>query len=103
MAIIAYSAENNKDYKTVELTIEIWPIEMPPTLETALEVNGLTVLINEKAFSGGESEFTQKYGDFTLLTKLWLDGNEYTINAPTLQRDDVIELVRNMRVLISSI
>ena len=111
IAILVYSAESNKDYKTAELTIQISPAASTPTynelsanihnpeFEKAFEINGWPVLVNERASSGGDSSFIAKYGDFTLLTMIWIEGNVYFINSPTLITAEVIILVENMRIL----
>ena len=111
IAILVYSAESNKDYKTAELTIQISPAASTatyhelsaniqnPEFEKAFEINGWPVLVNERASSGGDSSFIAKYGDFTLLTMIWIEGNVYFINSPTLITAEVIILVENMRIL----
>ncbi len=111
IAIVVYSAESNKDYKTAELTIQIAPAPSIPTynelssniknpeFEKAYEINDWPVLVNERASSGGESSFIAKYGEYTLLTMIWIEGNNYFINSPTLITAEVIILVENMRNL----
>ena len=111
IAIVVYSADSNKDYKTAELTIQISPAASTPTynelsaniqnpeFEKAFEINGWPVLINERASSGGDSSFIAKYGEFTLLTMIWIGGNVYFINSPTLITAEVIILVENVRIL----
>ncbi len=113
VAIIVFSAESNKDYKTAELTIQISPSSSPPTYnqlisqaenneyETVLEIKGNPVLINEKAYSGGEEKFKEKYGDYILLVLAWIDGMRYTICCPTLMTDEAIQLVEDMYLLTS--
>lgn len=111
IAIIVYSAESNKDYKTAELTIQIsTSISIPtlnelssniqnPEFEKVFEINGWPVLINERASSGGELSFIAKYGEYTLLTMVWIEENQYFINSPTLITDEVKILVENMELL----
>ena len=113
LAIVVYSAEGNKDYKTAELGIQIKPVppDSTPTylqlesqvenseFEYALEINGWPVKVNEKADSGGDSEFRDKYGENTLLVRVWIEGNEYTICAPTLKTDDAVQLVACMSLI----
>jgi len=74
IAIVVYSAESNKDYKTAELTIQISPTASIPTFnelssninnpefEKVFEINGWPVLVNERASSGGEISFIAKCG-----------------------------------------
>lgn len=111
IAIIVYSAESNKDYKTAELTIQISPSISIPTLnelssniqnpefEKVFEINGWPVLINERASSGGEISFIAKYGEYTYLTMVWIEENQYLINSPTLITEEVKILVGNMEAL----
>ncbi|MFX0138949.1 MAG: hypothetical protein ACFFDN_35235 [Candidatus Hodarchaeota archaeon] len=111
IAILVYSAEGNKDYKTAELTIEICYSGSQPTIdelesqiwntlhECVMEINDWPVEINERAYSGGITEFRNKYGDYTLLVDVYIDGYRYGINAPTLTKDDAIQLVGSMRVV----
>lgn len=111
IAIIVYSAESNKDYKTAELTIQISPSISIPTLndlssniqnpefEKVFEIKGWPVLINERASSGSELSFIAKYGEYTLLTMVWIEENQYFINSPTLITDEVKILVENMECL----
>ncbi len=113
IAIIVYSAKNNKDYETAELTVEIVATSDVPTFEeleeqakespyeSILEINGWPVQINERAYSGGSTEFRDKYGDYTLLVTTWIDGNRYGINAPTLATNDVVQLVESMKLITS--
>jgi len=114
LAIVVYSAEGNKDYKTAELGIQISPSlpEIIPTYaelvseaeaseyKTALEINNWPVLINERADWGGNEESREKYGDYTLLVRVWIDGMEYNIGAPTLNVDAAVNLVSDMSLLI---
>ena len=111
IAITVYSAENNNDYKTAELTIQITPSSLSPTYnelvsqtenseyETALQVNGWPVLINEKAYAGADSETRDKYGEFILLVTVWIDGMGYMINCRTLITTEAVELVGYMYLL----
>lgn len=113
IAIVVYSAEDNKDYKTAELTIQLASIHSGfiPTydqlisqvedseFESALEINGWPVKVNEKANSGGDPEFREKYGDYTLLVWVWIEEVGYTINAPTLETEDVVQLVGSMKLI----
>ena len=113
IAIVVYSAESNKDYKTAELTIQISPATSIPTyeelssnienpeFEKAFEINGWPVLVNERASSGGDSSFIAKYGEYTLLTMIWIEMNQYLVNSPTLITAEVKVLVENM-VLIGN-
>jgi len=101
IAIVVYSAEGNKDYKTAELGIQLTqiPSEFIPTYD--LEINGWPVKVNEKASSGGDPEFREKYGDYTLLVWVWIEEVGYTICAPTLGTEEAVQLVGSM-ILITS-
>jgi len=111
IAMVVYSAEDNKDYKTAEFVIQIVPSESSPTYnslkseadkseyKTALEINGWPVLVDEKADSGGEAEFREKYGDYILLSKVWINGMRYNLIAPTLNTNDAIQVVERMNLL----
>jgi len=115
IVIVVYSAEGNKDYKTAELGIQLTqiPSEFIPTyeqlksqveyseFESALEINGWPVKVNEKASSGGDPEFREKYGDYTLLVWVWIEEVGYTICAPTLGTEEAVQLVGSM-ILITS-
>ncbi len=71
IAIFVYSAENNKDYKTAELAIEVTPSSRPPSSleqlkslsddDYVLEVNGWLVKVIRDAYIS-EREFIEKYG-----------------------------------------
>ncbi len=111
IAIVVYSAESNKDYKTAELTVQVSiahhlpdydelvsNIQNPET-EKALEINSWPLVVHEKASSGGESSFVAKWGEFTVLTELWIQDNAYCINSPTFTFSDVVSLVENMQPL----
>jgi hypothetical protein len=109
IAIVVYSAEGNKDYKTAELGIEICGSEAKtldqiesmirnPLFETAREINGWPVLINKMTYSNIQ-EFRQKYGDFTLSGRVWIDGYRYIIVAPTLTTDELVQLIGNMELI----
>lgn len=54
------------------------------------------MLVNERASSGGDSSFIEKYGDYTLLTMIWIEMNQYIINSPTLVTKEIIVLTENM-------
>ena len=111
LAIVVYSANGNKDYRIAELGIQISPSEFSPTYDelrseaetseykTALEINSWPVLINEKADWGGNEASKEKYGDYTLLVRVWIDGMEYNIGAPTLNVGTTVELVESMSLL----
>ncbi|TKJ20919.1 MAG: hypothetical protein CEE42_14440 [Promethearchaeota archaeon Loki_b31] len=111
IAIVVYSAESNKDYKTAELGIQISRAKSIPTyndlssniihaeFEKAFEINGWPVLVNERASSGGESSFIAKYGEYTLLTMVWIEENQYFIVSPTLTTAEVKVLVENMSLM----
>ncbi|MFW9895767.1 MAG: hypothetical protein ACFFD7_08180 [Candidatus Thorarchaeota archaeon] len=112
IAIVVYSAEGNKDYKTAELVIQITPSELTPTYnelrleaetseyKSALEINNWPVIVDEMANSGGSEAFKEKYGDYTLLVRVWIDGMRYNLVAPTLTKESGEMLVRYMRLLI---
>jgi len=111
IAMVVYSAEGNKDYKTAELVIEIAPteMEMVPTYEQlrtwaevsvykkALEINGWPVKVNERASTGGDEKHVAKYGDYQLLVEAWIEGIGYTISPMTLTPDEAIQLVQSMK------
>ncbi len=110
IAIVVYSAEGNKDYKTAEFVIQISPSpsEFSPTFnelkaqaETseymrALEINSWSVRVNEKASSGADEAFRRKYGDYILLVEVWIDEMVYSLTAPTLKTENVEQVVRRM-------
>ncbi len=112
IVIAVYSAEGNKDYKTAELTIQITPSTSPPTYnelmsqvensesETALEINNWPVLVNERAYVGGDIETKEKYGDYILLTTVWIDEMRYMISCRTLITTKAIEMIRTMQLHI---
>ncbi len=111
IAIIVYSAEGNKDYKTSELTIQITPSPSPPTYnelvsltetsenEKAQEINNWPVQVNEKADVGGDIETQNKYGDYLPLVTAWIDGMRYMISIRTMRTTEGLEMVSNMRLL----
>jgi hypothetical protein len=59
------------------------------------------MLINERASSGADSSFIAKYGEFTVLTMLWIEWNQYVINSSIMITTEVKTLVENMRILKS--
>ncbi|KKN29938.1 hypothetical protein LCGC14_0838920 [marine sediment metagenome] len=113
IALIVYSAEGNKDYKTAEFVIQISPSpsEISPTFnelkaeaETseyriALEINSWPVRVNEKADSGADKALRRKYGDYILLAEVWIDEMVYSLSAPTLKTEDIEQLVGHMSLL----
>lgn len=113
LAIVVYSAEDNKDYKTAELRIQISQSlpEVSPTYDqlvswaneseykTAMKINSWPVFINERADWGGNWESREKYGDYVLSVRVWIDGMVYAIGAPTLNVDDTVELVWCMNLM----
>lgn len=110
IAIVVYSAEGNKDYKTAEFGIEIAHIgiEQSPTFEelqsrakkseneTALEINGWPILVLEKA-SCSYPERREKYGDYQRTVRVYIEGIRYSFGAPTLTTDEMIQIIQNMR------
>jgi hypothetical protein len=109
IAIVVYSAESNKDYKTAELNVQIsMAYHVPnydelvsniqnPEIETALEINTWPVLVNEKASTGGDSSAIAKWGEYTVIAMSWIQNNEYLINCPIFTFSDVVTLVENMQ------
>lgn len=111
LTIIVYSANGNKDYKTAELTIQVSISFDIPTYESlqemaansdyesAIQINSWNVYINEKANSGSNEEFKAIYGDFTLLATSWIDGCTYTMNCPTITKNQVSDLIESMEIM----
>ena len=111
IAIVVYSAEGNKDYKTAELVIQISPGGYPPTyseLESiaatmlfarAIEINSWPVLVNEKASTGGEVETKKKWGDYFLLVTVYMEGISFSMTCPTLTTNEAILIVENLYLL----
>lgn len=111
IAIVVYSAEGNKDYKTAELTIQITSESSPPTYnelisrvegskyETAQEINGWPVLINERAYVGGDIETKNKYGDYLPLIRAWIEGMRYTISIRTMTTAEAVEMMSTMQIV----
>ena len=112
IGIAVYSAEGNKDYKTAELTIQITPSASSPTYnelmsqvenstsETALEINNWPVLINERAYAGGDVETREKYGDYILLVTAWIDDMRYMISCRTMITTKAMEMITSMQLLV---
>jgi len=112
IAIVVFSADGNKDYKTSEFGIEIAPVnpQWVPTYsefqseaekspdKTAMEINSWPVMIHENAYSG-VSERRDKYGDHTLLVHLWIDEIEYLISTPTLNVNEAVSIVESMTLI----
>ncbi len=108
LAIVVYSAEGNKDYKTAEFGIQIVPERFSPTFDElrteaeeskykiALEINGWPAIINEKAYAGGNVETREKWGDWLSLANVWIGGVRYDFVAPTLNTDDLIKVMECM-------
>ncbi len=108
IAIVVYSTDSNKDYKTAELTIQISYATQIPTcdelvsniqngeFEKVYEINNWPVLVNEKASSGSEASFIAKYGEYTVLTIVWIEEIQYVINSPNLTTTNIITLVQEM-------
>ena len=111
IAIVVYSAEGNMDYKTAELVIQIAPTRSPPTYSelesiaignlfiTAVEINSWPVLVNERAYTGGEVETRKKWGDYFLLVTAYIEGMEYMITCPTLTTNEATPMVENLHLL----
>lgn len=107
IAILVYSAEGIKDFKTAELVIEIKPTSDTPTTEElasqglneheqVLEINGWPVYINSKAFGDSSERTREKYGLYTILADIWIVNSMHSINAPALGTDDVIKIINKM-------
>ncbi|TXT59443.1 MAG: hypothetical protein BAJALOKI2v1_210044 [Promethearchaeota archaeon] len=107
IAILVYSAEEIKDFKTAELVIEIKPTSDTPTTEElesqglneheqVLEINGWPVYINSKAFGDSSERTREKYGLYTILADIWIGNSLHSINAPALETDDVIKIINKM-------
>jgi len=114
LAIIVYSAEGNKDYRTAELGIEIAKLLHTPTIdelkscvkdpeyERVLEINGWPVRVNERAYIGGNAVWEERYGkEYAPLVEFWIEGLRYRICSPVLTADELIQLVRCMRPITS--
>ncbi len=111
LAIIVYSTDGNKDYKTAELTIQVSISYDIPTYESlqematnsdyesAIQINSWNVYINERANSGGNEEFIAKYGDYTLLVMSWIEGCAYTMNCPTITKNQATDLIESMELM----
>ena len=111
LAIIVYSADGNKDYKTAELTIQVSISYNPPTYESlqemvtnsdyesAIQINSWNVYIDERARGSSNEEFKAKYGDSTLLAMSWIDGCTYTMNCPTITKNQAIDLIESMEIM----
>jgi hypothetical protein len=113
IAIIVFSAENNKDYITAELTVEIAPVnpkwvpsynELHSEAEmnqdkTALEINTWPAIIHENADIGGYSERRSKFGDYTMLANVWIDNIGYLFCAPTLEFNEIVATIESMFLL----
>ncbi len=111
IAIVVYSAEGNKDYKTAELVIQISPGGSSPTyseLESiaasmlfarAIEINSWPVLVNEKASTGGDVETKKKWGDYFLLVTVYIEGVSFSMTCPTLTTNEAILIVENLYLL----
>ncbi len=108
IAIIVYSAEGNKDYKTAEFGIEIVRLgkDYTPTYEelysqfdktedvTVLKINNWSAIVRENVHIG-----TQEYGYYTSIVEAYIEGNRYTFAGPNLSSDDLISIVESMRLL----
>ncbi len=111
IAIVVYSAEGNIDYKTAELVIQITPMSSPPKYNelesiaagmfftTAVEINSWPVLVNEKAFTGGEMETRKKWGNFFLLLTAYIEGMRYMITCPTLTTNEALLMVEKLHLV----
>jgi hypothetical protein len=113
IAILVYSAEGNKDYKSAELTLEIAPVgpkwipifnELQSEAEkspdkTAIQINNWPVLIHENADAGGNTEQIEKYGQYTLLINIWIENIGYSYNASTLTTQNAISMIETMQLL----
>lgn len=111
IAIVVYSAEDNKDYKTAELVIQINPSSSPPTYSDlvalantnpyriAVEINSWSVIVNEKASTGGNIETRNKWGAYFLLVTAYIDGMRYMITCPTISTSEAIYMMGTMFLL----
>ncbi|MHA1641931.1 MAG: hypothetical protein ACTSUX_05930 [Promethearchaeota archaeon] len=114
IAIVVYSNEENKDYKTSGFTIEISHINpkyIPTLLELqaldessqyiyAKEINNWTVMIHEHASIGGNPETKAKFGDYGLIAQVWIDCIEYLYCIPLLSKQDEISQIIETMVQI---
>ncbi|MEM1569627.1 MAG: hypothetical protein QXM89_03260 [Candidatus Bathyarchaeia archaeon] len=107
IAIFVYSSEDNKDYRTAELCIEISPSGLPPLLleelksispgyEYVLKINNWLVRVEKDAYIGSE-ELRRKYGkDRAPLAEAWIEGFNYLIGSPILTAEELLQLIQNM-------
>lgn len=110
IAILVYSAEGNKDYKTAELAIEISPSGLPPSsleqlksispdYDYVLEINRWLVRIKKDAYIGSE-ELRRKYGkDRAPLAEAWIEGFNYLIGSPILTAEELLQLIQTMELM----
>jgi hypothetical protein len=115
VAIMVYSSEVNKDYKTAELTLQIASVDpnLIPTYaelqseaekspdENALQINNWPILIQENAYAGGNRERIEKYGEYTMLINIWIEEVWYLYNAPTLTLQDAVEMIEAIQLITS--
>lgn len=104
LAMVVYSSNDNRDYKTAELTIFIAPVTTPTynqlkseesESKTTQKINDWLLVINEQAYVG-EDEHSEKFGDTHLVARAYFNNLRYTLNAPTLTKTEVIQLVESM-------
>jgi len=114
IAIIVYSTEGNKDYKTAEFTIEMSSVnpDRIPTFSDlqieaeksqdiiAMEINNWPIIIYEHAYNG-HPEFRKKYGEYTLIAYFWIEQVCYSMGAPTLNNAmDLIPIIESMSLMV---
>jgi len=115
IAILVYSAEGNKDYRTAELTIQVVirtrfiptfeqlkrEVEMSRVDDEALIINGWLVRLIKDASTGGDPLTRAKWGERALLVYIWIKGDNYalryTIFAPILTSEEVKQMIRSMK------
>lgn len=106
IGVVVYDSQGNKDPATAEIVIQITASEPPSQRELEehysgefkhfLKINGWYVAINERA-RVTRPEKRAKYGDWTLVANVWIDGINYAIGAPTLTVEQLNALIQSMR------
>jgi len=100
VTVMVYSANQNQEIATAEMTIEIFPVNGPIFNEESsgefIKLNELDVYINTKAGVGFE-EYQAKYGPTAVCLSVYIKPYNYLIRAePGIPLEELLVMVESL-------